>query len=464
MRKVALGLFAALVLSGASLAQPGSLSRPDRGHAVATIETVAGTGVDASDGDGGPALAAAIDHPRGIAVLADGSFVFAQPFIPMVRRVSPQGVITRIMGDGTHGYSGDGGPASAARLALVHGVAALPDGGFVVADMLNNRIRRVWPTGIVTTVVGTGARGFSGDGGPATAATIAAPRGISARANGELLIPDSGNARIRRVLPDGTISTVAGTGEPGYSGDGGPATSAQLNRPFSVAPLPGGGYLIADLDNNRIRRVDAGGTITTVAGTGEPGYSGDGGPATAAAIYQPHAVAALPDGGFLVADTYNHRVRRVWPNGRITTVAGNGVAGFSGDGPAAAVQLDMPKALAVLPDASGFLVGDAENHRIRLVRVNLRPALALKVTTPRLKTRAGRAASLRYTLSEAAAVRAEIVSAGAFVSSSRAAGRRGANVLSVGRALRPGTYAVHLRAATADGRVALGRASLTVRR
>lgn len=429
-----------------------------------TITTVAGTGVDGSDGDGGPATAAAINHPRGIAILKDGSSVFAQPFAPMVRRITADGRISRIVGDGIHGYSGDGGPAPSARVALVHGVAALPDGGFVVADMVNNRIRRVWPDGSITTVVGTGVQGFAGDGGPATAAAIALPRGIAARPNGELLIPDTGNARVRRVAPDGTISTVAGIGVRGFAGDGGPATAAQLNRPFSVAPLSNGAFLIADLDNNRIRRVDSKGNITTVAGTGEASFSGDGGPATEAALNQPHAVASLPDGGFLIADTYNNRVRRVWPDGRITTVAGSGEAGFTGDGLAASVALNLPKALAVLRDGSGFLIGDAANNRIRLVKASVRLPLLLSVTTPRLTARSGRSATLRYTLSEMAKTRVETVKAGTLVSQTAGPGKRGANVLEVGRRLGPGTYVLWLTAATPDGRTASGKAALVVRR
>jgi NHL repeat len=455
-------LIGVLVVLGVTVAGNATGSNA-RVQAQATVTTVAGTGVDGSDGDGGPAIAAAINHPRGIAVLRDGSFVFAQPFVPMVRRVTPGGVISRVAGNGTVEYSGDGGPAIDAELSLAHGVAALPDGGFLIADMGNNRIRRVWPDGRITTVVGNGVFGYAGDGGPATAASIALPRGVAARPNGELLIPDTTNARVRRVSPQGVITTVAGTGQAGFSGDGGPATAAQLNRPFSVAPLPDGGFLIADLDNNRIRRVAKDGIITTVAGTGTPAFFGDGGPAIAAAIYQPHAVAVLPDGGFLIADTYNHRVRRVWPNGAITTAAGTGVAGFGGDGPAATAALNFPKALAVLPDGSGFLVGDAVNHRVRLVRMNLRPLL-LRVTTPRLKTRAGRAATLRYTVSEAATVRLEAVKSGVLVASARRRAKVGANRLEFGRLLGPGTYTLDLSASTNDGRRTVAKASLSVRR
>ena len=368
MRQAVLWCVAALVALAVAAAS-SSTGSSAAVQADGTIVTVAGTGSDGATGDGGSATAAAINHPRGITVLADRSFVFAQPFIPMVRRVLPDGTISTAVGTGERGYGGDGGPATRALLDLVHGVAALPDGSFVVDDMGNNRIRRVWPDNTITTVVGTGENGFAGDGGPASAAAIALPRGVAARPNGELLIADTGNKRVRRVSPAGVISTVAGTGEAGFSGDAGPATAARLNRPFAVAPLPGDAFLIADLDNNRIRRVAADGRITTVAGTGDARFSGDGGPAHAASLNLPHAVAALPDGGFLIADTYNHRVRRVDSNGTITTVAGTGTAGYSGDGgPAIRAELNLPKALAVLPDGSGFLVGDAGNNRVRLVR------------------------------------------------------------------------------------------------
>ncbi len=203
--------------------------------------TVAGSGVDGHSGDGGLATAADIDHPRGIAFLRDGSFLFAEPFANAVRRVSPDGTISTIGGTGEIGSSGDGGPATAAHLFLVHGVAELTDGSFILADAGTSRIRRV-RAGIITTVAGTGARGFSGDGGPAVAARIANPRGVAALPDGGFLILDTDNHRIRRVWPDGTITTVAGTGAPGFSGDSGPASRAQLQRPFGVAPTADGGF------------------------------------------------------------------------------------------------------------------------------------------------------------------------------------------------------------------------------
>ena len=181
-----------------------------------TITTVAGTGLDGHDGDGGLATVAAIDHPRGIAVLPGGGFVFVEPFANTVRRVGPDGTITTIAGTGTAGFSGDGGPALKAEFKGVHGVGALPDGSLVLADPGNERIRRIWPDGNITTAAGTGVAGFSGDGGPAVAAKIDAPRGVAALTDGGFLIPDSSNHRIRRVWPDGTITTVAGTGVPGF--------------------------------------------------------------------------------------------------------------------------------------------------------------------------------------------------------------------------------------------------------
>ena len=430
-----------------------------------TIVTVAGNGVGGSNGDGGPATAAEIDHPRGLAVFADGSFAFSEPFANTVRRVAKDGTITSIAGTGTAGDSGDGGPATSARLSGVHGVAAMPGGGFALGDMGNSRIRRVSPDGTIVTVAGTGEAGFSGDGGPATAAQVSRPRGLAVLADGGLLIPDTDNHRIRRVSPDGTITTVAGTGIPGSAGDGGPATAAQLNLPFAVAAMPGGGFLVADAGDDRIRRVWPNGTITTVAGTGVRGFAGDEGPATAAQLSSPHSVVGLPDGGFLIGDTFNDRVRRVWPNGTITTVAGTGQTGFSGDGgPATAAQLNQPKALAVLSNRSGFLIGDSSNDRVRLVRMNLRPPLELRIATPRVRSRAGRAATIRYTLSEPATTRLSVFRRGTIVLKRLSKNAAGRNAFVFGKALQSGTYRLRLVAITPDERTDNATASLVVAR
>ena len=390
----------------------------------ATIDTVAGNGTDGHDGDVGPATAAAINHPRGIAVRPNKSFVFAEPFLPSVRSVGQPGFVPRRIGTGVGttvpGFSGDGGLAGSAQLNLPHGVAFLPDGSLVIADTGNHRIRHVSSaTGIITTIAGTGTFGFSGDGGPATLAQIAAPRGIAALPDGSILFPDTGNHRVRLISPAGVITTVAGSGTQGLSGDGGPALAAQLNLPFSVSPLASGGFLIADTGNNRIRRVALNGTITTVAP--DAGFD------------SPHAVAALPDGGFLVADTDKHRVVRVFPGGAFAVTAGTGTAGFSGDGgPAATAQLNAPKALAVLPDLSGFLVGDSANNRVRQVTVDLRLQFEVRILAKQLRTTAGRSATLRYTLSERAATSLEVRRRGSVVLRVKQQGKAGANSLTFG--------------------------------
>ncbi len=339
-----------------------------------SIYTIAGIGGFGNTGDGGQATEAQIDRPRSMFLTADGGYVWAEPWSNMVRRVGPDGNVATVAGTGVAGYSGDGGPATAAQLSFVHSASPMPGGGYVLADAGNNAIRRVWPDGTITTVAGDGTPGYGGDGGPATQAEINNPRGVAALPDGGLLIPDTGNHRVRRVWPDGTITTVAGTGVAAYGGDGGPATAAQLWSPFAVEPTANGGFLISDIANLRIRKVSPDGTITTVAGTGVAGYSGDGGPATGAQIWGVHNLAVLPDGGFALADTVNNAVRRVWPDGTITTIAGTGTAGFGGDGgPATAAQLSAPK--AVDADAAGdILIADEQNSRVRFVGTPVAPA------------------------------------------------------------------------------------------
>ena len=428
-----------------------------------TISTVAGTGIAGWTGDGGPATAAEIGHPRGIALQPDGGLAFAEPFNATVRRVLPDGTITTAAGTGVPGFSGDGGPAVAAQLNLPHGVAATNSGGLLIADTLNHRIRLVTPDGTMSTVAGTGVPGFTGDGGPATAAEIDTPRGIASLVDGGFAIADTNNHRIRRVLPDGSVTTVAGTGGHGFSGDGGPATAAELSSPFGVGPDRDGSLLVADTGNNRIRRVAPDGTIATVAGSGVRGFSGDGGPATAAALDQPHAVAGLPGGGFLIADTGNNRVRRVWPDGQITTVVGTGAAGFSGDGGRALqAQVDEPKAIAVLPTGQGFFVADSVNNRIRFALLGPRTPLTVRLLGPPVKTHLGTNAVLRFTLTTPATVRLEVRRGARLVLAIKARRPAGSNVLAFGRRLRVGSYRLVLTASAGDGRTVRAGSSLQV--
>jgi hypothetical protein len=337
--------------------------------ATGTISTIAGSDPFGDfTGDGGPATAAALNDPSGVAVMPDGGYLIADAGNDRVRRVFPDGTIRTVAGSGSYGSSGDGGPATAASLQAPIGVAALPDGGFLIADAAAARVRRVSATGIITTAAGTGTRGISGDGGPATAAEIYDPQGVTAMPDGGFLIAD-GDYVVRRVSLTGIITTVAGTGTPGFSGDGGPATAAQLTNPNAVAVSADGGFLIADSGNRRIRQVSPTGIITTVAGTGVQGSSGDGGAATAAQLNNPTGVATTPDGGFLIADWFGNRVRWVSPTGVMTTVAGTGSPSVFTDGdggPATAANLTMPYAVATTP-SGGFVIAESGNDAIRLV-------------------------------------------------------------------------------------------------
>jgi NHL repeat len=226
------------------------------------------------------------------------------------------GVITRVAGTvGTAGSAGDDGSATDAQLNDPFGVAVTADGGFLIGDALNDLVRRVSADGVITRVAGTGTAGSAGDGGPATDAQLNGPIGVAVTADGGFLIADSGNNVVRRVSADGVITRVAGTGTAGGAGDGGPATDAQLNGPIGVAVTADGGFLIADFFNNKVRKVSAGGVITRVAGTGTAGSFGDDGPATDAQLHNSSAVAVAADGGFLIADTFNQVVRKVSDGG-----------------------------------------------------------------------------------------------------------------------------------------------------
>jgi hypothetical protein len=368
----------AIVLS-AGLAFPQAAGAAGTG----TISTVAGSDPFGDfTGDGGPATAAALNDPSGVAVMPDGGYLIADAGNDRVRRVFPDGTINTVAGTGMYGFSGDGGPATAAALQAPIGVAVMHDGGFLIADAAAARVRRVSPTGIITTVAGTGTRGISGDGGPATAAQIYDPQGVAAMPDGGFLIAD-GDYVVRRVSSTGIITTVAGTGVPGSAGDGGPATAAQLNVPNAVAVTADGGFLVADTGNRRIRRVSPTGIITTVAGTGVQGSSGDGGAATAAQLNYPAGLATTPDGGFLIADWFGNRVRWVSPTGVITTVAGTGTSSVftNGDGgPATAANLTMPYAVATTP-TGGFLIAESGNAAIRLVDAGFATAVPPSATT-----------------------------------------------------------------------------------
>ena len=338
------------------------------------IYTVAGNGEAIFTGDEQPANEASFS-PFGIATTDDGGFLIAAPILVdrRILRASPDGTIKTVAGTGgSEPFNGDGLPATSALLNQPRGVALLGDGGYLIADTENHRIRHVRRDGLITTVAGTGEQGFSGDNHQATLTRLNQPFAVAVLGDGGFLIADSGNHRIRQVSREGTITTIAGTGVQGFNGDGQPALDAELNRPSGVALARDGRVLIVDTSNHRIRKINSSGAISTVAGTGQAGFNGDNREATIAQLNRPFGVAPLSDNGFIIADTFNHRVRRVTSDGRITPIAGTGVQGFNGDDqPAIRAQLSRPTGVAVSNDGR-LLVSEFEGSRVRLIDTDLR--------------------------------------------------------------------------------------------
>jgi sugar lactone lactonase YvrE len=346
------------------------------------ITTVAGIGVGGFSGDGGPATSELLALPMGVALDARGNLFIADTVNHRIRKVAAgTGIITTVAGTGRRGFAVDGGPATSAQLDVPRDVAVDGAGNLFIADSSNHRIRLVvLGTGTITTVAGTGIGGFSGDGGPAASAELHFPAGLALDAGGNLLIADGGNDRIRKVAAGtGLITTVAGTGTPGFNGDNQPATRALLFSPGGLALDAAGNVLFADVGNHRIRKVAAGtGLITTVAGTGTPGFNGDNQPATSAQLDGPSGVALDPSGNLFIADTVNHRIRKVAAGtGIITTVVGMGIRGSRGDGgPAGSASLDSPRGVALDPPGSLF-IADTGNSRIRKVQAGTFPVAAV---------------------------------------------------------------------------------------
>jgi sugar lactone lactonase YvrE len=372
------------------------------------IATVAGGSTDIfHTGDGGPATRALLWGPSGVAVDSSGNLLIADTEDSRIRKVASNGIIATVAGSSDGCAWGDGGPALASALNSPGGIALDTTGNLYIADNFNYRVRKIAGDGVITTVAGTGVDGYSGDGGPATLATMTQALGVAVGTDGSLYLADADNYRVRMVTPGGTIVTAAGTGREGYSGDGGMATKAQLGGPLAIAMDGQGGYYIIDenFDANsatvRLRRVRADGTIgtvanvnanslavgaggdvflasgssilkvgsngavTTVAGTGEDGYSGDGGPATGAALYATDGVALDSSGVLYIADAGNSRIRKVDTNGIISTIAGTEDYGYSGDGgPATEAQLQDPGSMVVDSLGSIYLV---DSSAIRLL-------------------------------------------------------------------------------------------------
>jgi sugar lactone lactonase YvrE len=334
------------------------------------INTIAGTGTSAGGvvQDGIPAIYETLSFPESISV-SSGNIYIADNH--RIRKIDAAGIITTVAGDSTTGYGGDNGPAVFAQLNAPAGVYVTTGGEIYIADVSNQCIRKVDAAGIITTVTGTGlSPGYSGDGGLAIIAQLNIPHGVYVTTGGEIYIADSGNHRIRKVTA-GNITTVAGDGTAEYSGDGGSAVSASLNVPLGVHVTTGGEIYIADSGNHCIRKVDADGDITTVAGTGgSMGYSGDGGPAIDAQLNLPKDVTTDSAGNIYIADMDNHRIRKVTiSTGIITTVAGDGNARYSGDGELAFYSsLNVPAGVS-LDSGGNIYIADSTNCCIRKVTV-----------------------------------------------------------------------------------------------
>ena len=374
-----------------------------------SIETVAGSSLN---GDGGPATAAQMGSVQGIALDGAGNLYLSDTDRNCVRKVDSKGIVTTVAGTGTPGFSGDGAAATAAQLNLPYGLAADSSGAVYVADLGNNRVRRIGPDGVISTVAGTGTAGSAGDGGPATGAQLMAPRNLVVDSFGNLYISEFEGHRVRKVSPDGRIVTVAGTGVAGFRGDGGAAVAAQLDFPAGLALDRSGALYIADSENQRIRKALPSGVISTVlggspeialytplgvavdasgdilvgdasytvraytpagkwnivAGTGAPGYAGDGGPASRALLTSVRDVAAAAGGSLYIADGV--RVRRVDNSGTISTAAGDGYLHAVGDGGSAlAALLSQPSAVA-LDFAGNLYIADPGTQRVRKVDPN----------------------------------------------------------------------------------------------
>jgi MBG domain (YGX type) len=321
------------------------------------LKTIAGNGTAGYAGDGGAASAAELNTPDGVAFDTQGNLYIADSGNNVIRKVDTTGIITTVAGNGTFGFSGDGGPATSAQLADPFGVTVDAAGNLYIMDSLNARVRKVDTIGVITTFAGNGTFGFSGDGGPAIDAEVSLVQGARFDSAGNLYVPQCGFDAIRKIDTAGIITTVAGNGTTGFGGNGGPATSAQLNCPSGVTIDAAGDFFIADAFNNWIREVNAQGVISTIAGIGTAGYSGDNGPAIAAAVSVPNDVVVDSAGDVDIADVGNNRLRQINTAGIIATVAG----GLNNPGSAG---VNSPDAVT-LDSAGNLYFCDAGNNAVR---------------------------------------------------------------------------------------------------
>ena len=334
------------------------------------ITTYAGNGSLSHTGDGGDAIMAGIGEPHACAFDASGNFYFSDILANVIRRITPCGIISTVAGTGIAGYNGDGILATDAKLNEPEGIAFDSIGNLYIGDVLNNRIRKIDViTGIINTISGNGTAGFGGDAGLAIDAILNEPASICFDSYGNLYIVDAANERIRKINASGIISTFAGTGIAGYSGDSSHADSAEIENVDGICSDPVGNIFFGQLGIARVRKISTAGIITTFAGNGSAGTSGDGGPAIDAGL-NPFSLSFDNSGSLYISGYIENNVRKINDTGIITTVAGNGVAGFTGDGgPADSAELNQTRGIA-LDHFGNLYIADIQNHRIRKVTFN----------------------------------------------------------------------------------------------
>ncbi len=337
------------------------------------ITTVAGTGTIGYTGDNGPAINAKLRQPSGVILDKKGNLYFADAGNSVIRKIDTSGIITTIAGTGSTGYNGDSILATDAKIYGPWSIAIDDTGNIFVADVGNNRIRKIDTFGFIFTVAGTGTPGYNEDGIAATAAELNNPSGIAIDTSGNIYIADFVNNRIRMVNASGIITTIAGTGTAGFSGDNNPATSATLYHPYWIAIDKSINLFFTDEGNSRVRKFNPNtdGIITTIAGNATVGYTGDDVPATSTSLNAPSGVTLDKIGNLYIGDATNNRIRRVDTAGIITTIAGNGTSGYGGDnGSPLAAELKIPVNVAIAPNGNIY-IADADNNRIRLIRYNV---------------------------------------------------------------------------------------------
>lgn len=326
-------------------------------------------------GDAGPAVEARLVNPAGVALDEKGNLYIADTGAHRIRKVNTEGIITTVVGVGQRGFSGDGGPAVEAKIAAPHDMVFDSEGNLYFTDSYNHSIRKVDTNGVITTVAGTGKSGYSG-GGPAVEAQLNTPQGIAIDREGNILIADTFNHFIRKIDKQGIITTIAGSHPWGYEGDGGPATKALMSVPQAVEVGPDGTIYISDSGNSRIRKIDSSGVIHHVVGSGPAaglfgaGYTGDSGLAEKGQVFTAADIAFDSAGNLYISDSGNNRIRMVLRSSVLTTIAGTGKPGFSGDGgKAIEAEINTPKKLVVDREGNIYFA-DQPNHRIRKIDPN----------------------------------------------------------------------------------------------